>query len=187
VTLTNSYYNYSLSVRRRFTRRLVWSAGAGFSNSGLTDRPDTGNSSQSFSTGISYGRWLGANGSYSRSNGHGLITSSGISAVPLPPILPDNLLVLYGGQSYGFSVSTMPIRHLTVSAGYSQGRSDTTNTGLSSFNSINQWNTLFDYQFRKMHFVGGYARLEQTFSTSSTLPAQVSSFYVGVNRWFNFF
>jgi hypothetical protein len=34
---------------------------------------------------------------------------------------------------------------------------------------------------------GGYTRLVQGFSASGTAPASVSSFYIGVYRWFNFF
>jgi hypothetical protein len=187
VTYTTSYYNYSFNVRRRFTRQLVWSGSAGFSKTGLTAQKDTGNSSVSYSTGLGYGRWIGVNGSYSRSDGHGLITGAGINPVPLPPILPESLLVLYGGKSYGFSISSMPIRHMTLSGGFSKGNTSTFNAGLGSSNSIQQWNTLVDYQFRKMHLVGGYARLVQGFSASGTPPSEVSSFYIGVNRWFNFF
>jgi hypothetical protein len=43
------------------------------------------------------------------------------------------------------------------------------------------------YQFRKMYFTGGYAQLSQGFSVSGIAPSTVSSFYIGVSRWFNFF
>jgi hypothetical protein len=187
VTYTTSYYNYSLNVRRKFTRRLVWSGSAGFSQTGLTDQPHTGNSSQSFSTGLGYANWVSVNGSYSRANGHGLIFGGGITPVPLPPVIPDSLLVLYGGRSYSFSASSTPIRRFTVSAGFSKANTNTFNAGVGSWNSVEQFNTLFQYQFRKMYFTGGYARLVQGFSASGTPPAKVSSFYVGVSRWFNFF
>jgi hypothetical protein len=187
VTYTTSYYNYSANVRRRFTRQLVWSASAGFSQTGLTGQPHTGNGSQSFSTGLGYGRWVSVNGSYSRANGHGLVSGAGITPIPLPPVIPDNLLILYGGRSYSFSVSSTPIRHLTLSAGFSQANSNTFNAGLGSWNSVEQFNALTQYQFRKMYFTGGYARLVQGFSASGTPPSEVSSFFVGVSRWFNFF
>ncbi len=187
IMYTNSYYNYSLNVRRKFTRRLVWSASAGFSRTGLTAQPNTGNSSQSYSTGFGYGHWISVNGSYSKADGHGLISGGGITPVPLPPVVPDNLLILYGGRSYSFSVSSTPVRRLTVAAGFSKANSNTFNAGLGSWNSVEQFNTLFQYQFRKMYFTGGYARLVQGFSASGTPPSQVSSFYIGVSRWFNFF
>jgi hypothetical protein len=38
-----------------------------------------------------------------------------------------------------------------------------------------------------LYFNSGYARLEQGFSNSGTPPEVVSSFYIGVSRWFNFF
>jgi hypothetical protein len=43
------------------------------------------------------------------------------------------------------------------------------------------------YQYRQMFFTGGYSRFIQGFSASGTAPAQLNSFYVGVQRWFNFF
>jgi hypothetical protein len=43
------------------------------------------------------------------------------------------------------------------------------------------------YQFRKLNFDSGYSRLEQGFTGSGTGPEVVSSFYIGVSRWFNFF
>ena len=187
VTYTTSYYNYSMNVRRRFTRQLVWTASAGFSQTGLTTQRDTGNKSQSFSTGLGYGRWISANGSYSRADGHGLVYGGGITPIPLPPVVPDNLLILYGGRSYSFSASSTPIRRFTVSAGFSKANSNTFNAGLGSWNSVEQFNTLIQYQFRKMYFTSGYARLVQGFSASGTPPAKVSSFFVGVSRWFNFF
>ena len=187
VSYTTSYYNYSVNVRRRFTRQLVWTASAGFSQTGLTALRDTGNSSQSFSTGLGYGHWISVNGSYSRADGQGLVSGGGITPIPLPPVIPDNLLILYGGRSYSFSASSTPIRHLTVSAGFSKANSNTFNAGVGSWNSVEQFNTLFQYQFRKMYFTSGYARLVQGFSASGTPPSEVSSFFVGVSRWFNFF
>ncbi len=43
------------------------------------------------------------------------------------------------------------------------------------------------YQFRKLSFNSGYARLEQGFSGTAGAPQVVSSFYMGASRWFKFF
>jgi len=38
-----------------------------------------------------------------------------------------------------------------------------------------------------MYLTGGYSNLVQGFSASGTPPENVSTFYIGVSRWFNFF
>jgi hypothetical protein len=38
-----------------------------------------------------------------------------------------------------------------------------------------------------MYITGGYSRLQQGFSASGLPPEVISSFYMGVSRWFNFF
>jgi hypothetical protein len=96
-------------------------------------------------------------------------------------------LILYGGHSYSFGLGSSPIRKLTIGASYSRATSNTTNAGIGSWNANKQLNTYFQYQFRKMYLNGGYASLSQGFSASSKPPAAVSSYFVGVSRWFNFF
>jgi hypothetical protein len=44
-----------------------------------------------------------------------------------------------------------------------------------------------NYQFRKLYFTSGYSRLEQGFSAAGTKPEIISSYYMGLSRWFNFF
>ena len=60
-------------------------------------------------------------------------------------------------------------------------------SGISSANNNNQFNTLIQYQVRKLNFVSGYSRLEQGFSGTGTKPEIISSYYMGISRWFNFF
>jgi len=187
VSYTTSYYNYSGNVRRRFGSRLSWSATANGSRSGFTAIKGDTSSSQSYSTGVSFSQWIAASGSYSKSNGQALQFAGGLTPVPIPPVVPDNLLILYGGRSYSFSVSSSPIRGFTMAAAYAKTSSNTANNNIASWNNNAQWNTLFQYQFRKMYFTGGYSRLFQGFSASGTPPAVASSFYFGVSRWFNFF
>jgi hypothetical protein len=187
VTYMNSYYVYTGSVRHKFANQLVWSLTAAASDTGLTATPHTASSSQSFGTGISYRHWIGVNGSYARADGYGLVGGGGIVPTPLPPIIPPELLVMYGGHSYSVGVGSTPLKRLTVSASFSHSNFDTVNAGLSSASRSQQFNAYVHYQYRKMVFSGGYARLIQGFSATGTSPADVSSFSVGVSRWFNFF
>lgn len=187
ISYTTSYYNYSFNVRRKFHNRMVVSGSAGFSQSGLTAEPGTDNNSKSFSAGMGYGSWVAVSGSYSKSHGQGLLGGNGINGVPLPSVIPDSLLIFYGGSSYSFSASTTPVRRLTFSAGFAKTNSDTLSAGVGSNNEFQQFNTYFQYQFRKMNLTGGYSRLVQGFSAAGTPPSHLSSFSIGVSRWFNFF
>jgi hypothetical protein len=76
---------------------------------------------------------------------------------------------------------------LTIAATYATSNSNTSNNALKSTNENDEFNALIQYQFRKLMFTSGYARLQQGFSDSATPPEVISSFYMGVSRWFNFF
>jgi len=187
VTYTSSLYSYSGNIRRRFGK-FAWSGGAGVSKTGLTEQAGTTSSSDSYDTAISYSRWIRLTGSYSKSSGNGIESGAGLITAPIPsPILPSNDLILYGGTSYAFGLSSNPKRSLTLSASFAKSNTNSDLAGIASWNHTEEINTLFQYQFRKMYATGGYSRLVQGFSTSGIAPENVSSFYIGVSRWFNFF
>ena len=187
VTYTTASYNYSANVRRRF-RLVSWSASAAGSRTALTAQRDTGSASHSYSTGLGFGHWASISGSYAVSDGRGLATGAGLVPVPVPsPVLPPSLLFLYGGKSFSVGLGTTPVRRLTIGASFSKANSDTSGSALASWNRNDQLSAYFQYQFRKVSLTGGYARLSQGFSASTAPPANVSSYYLGVSRWFNFF
>jgi hypothetical protein len=187
VTYTTGYYNYSGTARRRF-RTVYWSATAAGSRTALTEVSGTESHSENYSTGLTFGHWVSATGSYAVSNGNAIQTGAGLVSTPVPsPILPPNLVILYGGKSVSFGLGASPMRGLTVSASYSKSSSNTNGDTPASWNKNEQFNTYFQYQFRKVYFTGGYAKLSQSFSASTVPPANVTSFYFGVSRWFNFF
>ena len=187
VTYMNSFYNFSGNARRRWGKFNVGVGGSG-ARTALTQQAGTANSSQSYNASMGYGVWITANGSYSRSSGQALVTGAGLVPVPVPsPTLPSNLVSLFGGDGYSFGVSSTPEKHLILTANFSKSTSNTSSGGSGSANQNNEFNTLIQYQLRKLYFNSGYARLEQGFSNSGTPPEVVSSFYIGVSRWFNFF
>jgi hypothetical protein len=194
VTYTNSYYYYSGNVRRRWGQ-FNFNAGAGGSHTAITDNAGTSSHSESYDAGIGYGIWIEANGNYSKSDGQALITGSGLVPVPIPsPIVPSGILSLYGGDSYSFAVASTPVKRLILSAGWSKAltntsstKTDTGTTATASNNQTSQFNTLVQYQVRKLYFTSGYARLEQGFSSSGNKSEIISSYYMGLSRWFNFF
>ena len=187
ITYMNSYYNYSGNIRRRWGRFSL-SAGMGSAHTALTQQAGTTNGSQSFNASVGFGRWITSSGSYSKSSGQALATGAGLVPLPIPsPVLPSSLVSLFGGSGYSFGLSSSPVKKLTLSAAYSNSSSNTTSNGISSTNENNQVNGLIQYQLRKLTVNSGYARLQQGFSQSGTQPQVVSTFYIGVSRWFNFF
>jgi len=184
---TTSGFGYNGSVSRRLRRKAYWGAYASGAKSLLTYLPGSANSSHSYSTSFSVPHFS-VNGSYSTSSGNALLTPTGLVATPIPlPVITPNAVVLYNGRSYSVGVGSSPKRGLTLSASYAKAWSGTQN-GLTNSNNNNEAaNLLMVYNFRKLAFQAGYYRLLQGFSFSGTPEARVSSFYVGISRWFNFF
>jgi hypothetical protein len=94
---------------------------------------------------------------------------------------------LYGGDSYSLGMSSSPVKRLVLTAAYAKSISNTSSDAQASSNQNNEFNALVQYQFRKLGINSGFSRLEQGFSGSGTQPEVVSSFFIGVSRWFNFF
>lgn len=187
ITYTNSFYNYSANIRRNWGK-FNFSAGAGGSQTALTQQSGTESSTQTYNGSIGYTPYLTATGSYSKATGQALATGSGLVGVPIPtPVLPSNLLYMFGGESYSASLSSSPVKHMIISANYANSSYNTVSNLVNSANTNNQFNTLIQYQVRKLTFVSGYARLEQGFSNSGTQPQVVCSYYAGISRWFNIF
>jgi len=185
VTYLNSNYHYQGTLRRRWGKFNV-SGGGGASRTGLTSEPGTVSSNQSYSASAGYTPFLTATGSYSKASGQALATGAGLVPVQLPN-LPPGLITLYGGDSYSFALSSNPIRGLLLTVDYAKSNSNTSNSGVTSMNLNDEFNALIQYQVRKLTFNSGCSRLAQGFSGSGSPPEVISSFYIGVSRWFNFF
>ncbi len=187
VTYTNSFYNYSGNARRNWGRYNV-SMGTGGARTALTQQAGTSSSSQSYNGSMGFGQYITGTGSYSKANGQALATGAGLVGVPVPvPVVPSDLVNLFGGRSYSGGISSSPAKKLTLSATYSNSRSNTFSGGISSANNNNQFNTIIQYQVRKMNVVSGYSRLEQGFTGSGQKPETISAYYMGLTRWFNIF
>jgi hypothetical protein len=187
ITYMSSFYGYGGNIRRRWGR-FGWTAGTSFNKTGLTEQAGTTSSSESYNSSMGYSNWINVNATYSKSDGNGIETGAGLATTPTPqPILTPNDLILFGGKSYSFGLSSNPMRRLTIAASFARAYGTSNVIGIISSNNTEQINTLFQYQFRKMYLTGGYSRLDQGFSVSGTPPEKISAFYFGVSRWFNFF
>jgi hypothetical protein len=187
IAYTSSGYNYNGSVGRHFRRRCYWSAYASGARSILTDVPGSANSSQSYATALSLLR-ISFNGSFTESNGNALLTSTGLTATPVPiTVVSPASLVYFNGKSYSAGIGAHPTRHLTMAASFAKGLSSTNSNSTLSNNSTENMYFMLSYQLRKLNFDAGYSRLTQGFSTSATPRALVGTYYVGISRYFNFF
>jgi len=193
VGYTTSGWGYSGQVGRKFGQ-VHWNANAGGTRSLLNESPGYGYNSQNYGTGLNV-RWFGLSATYSKSSGTGLLGVNGVVTPPLTsggPLagetspLPTDL-ILYGGHAYGGGIGINPYRRLTITFSYARAFSDTVSNSVGSQNNSENVYGRVQYQFRQMFLTGGYSRFVQGFSASGTAPAQLNSFYVGVQRWFNFF
>jgi len=186
IAYTSSGYSFSASVNRRVIGHLYWNAGASASKSELNQVAGYTNTTQSYSTGLS-GRWLSASGAYSKSSGSGLLTTTGVT--PLPPGVPPVLVptVLYGGTTYSASLASTPIRGLTVVGSAIWSRTNTGGEAINSNNTTQQAYVYLTYKVRKVYLNAGYSRLLQGFSASGLPPSTLSTYYVGLSRWFKAF
>ncbi len=186
INYTTSGYNYSVATSHRLGS-LHWNGSAGGSKSTVNGVNGSNSMTQSYTTGLS-SRRLGGSVGYSQSSGLGLYTSQGIASVPtgLPPsVLPTT--VLYGGTSYSAGVGGTPMRGLVFSGTFVKSKSNTDLSSVTSNNDTEEANIYVQYKVRKIFLTAGYSRLVQGFTASGTNPAMVSTYYVGLSRWFNFF
>ena len=186
VTYNTSSYTFSGSAGRKLGSNFYFNASAGAGRSGLVAIPGSSTSSETFSVNLGAKKWA-FGGNYSKSDGISLATSGGLVPTPLPPVIPTNLLIGYGGTSYSATASAAPKRHLNMSFTYVKSKNNFDNIGVFSFNNYEAENAYIQYQFRQLGMNGGYTHLVQGFSGSGLPPASISSFYIGVYRWFNFF
>jgi hypothetical protein len=187
ITYMSSDYGYGGNLSRRFGN-FGWSGGASVGKTGLTEAAGTTSTSESFNTAVSYSHYISVNGTYSKSKGNGIESGAGLITTPIiEPVLTPSDLILFGGNSYGFGLGGSPMRRLTLTASFARSNSTSDLLGLSTSSDTKMINALFQYQFRKMFLTGGYSNLKQGFSASGLPPENVSAFYIGVSRWFNFF
>lgn len=182
ISYLTSFYSYGAAVYRPFWK-LRWTGSFTGSHSGFVQQVGSSNNSQSFSTGLG-SRHITFGAGYSNSTGIGVLTPTGVAAPPVP--IPGQQ-ILFGGKTYNFTVGSSPIRRLTLSGSYSDSHGNTTSPTLASSYQTKSLNALVQYHFRQMGFTAGYNRLQQGFGQTGVKPFDGTTFYVGVNRWFDFF
>ena len=182
VTYTTSYYNYNANVHRRLPAGLTWTAAFNGNHSGLTNYQGTTSHGEGFSTSLSMRR-LSLNGFYTQAHGISLLGSGGVITPPLTPGLND--FIFFDGSSYGGGIAVTPVKRLSISGSFSRAISDTI-AATTSHNNTEIFNAQMQYHLRRIGLQAGYTRFTQGISAVGA-PANTTTYFVGVTRWFDFF
>jgi hypothetical protein len=186
---TTSSYTYLGSVRRRVTERTYFMAGYSGAHSGVTANSGTTSSAQRVWTTLLH-RGYTLNAFYNKSEGMAILTSNGLVPVPInlpPPVLEENGFTSYDSKGWGFNVGGSPFRRLILSGGYSKSNGHTIDPLLTTATSNELINATMQYRLRKIFLNAGYTRLTQSVGAPGTKPIQLTTYFVGISRWFNFF
>ena len=182
VTYTTSYFQYSANVHRRLPGGLHWTSAFNGSHSGLSQFSGTNSSSEGYSTSFGSRRFT-VNGDYSKSSGVSLLGGSGFVPITGTPGVSD--LITFGGTSYGGGVSATPIRRLVLAGSFNRAISNTI-AQTTSHNNLETFNAQMQYHLRRVGLQAGYTRFTQGISAAG-LPANTTSYFAGISRWFDFF
>jgi hypothetical protein len=182
VTYTTSYYSYSANLHRRLPAGLQWTAAFNGTQSGLTNYQGTSSRSEGYSTSLG-SRQFTVTGNYSRSTGISLLGAGGLVPVSGTPGVND--FITFSGSSYGGGVSVTPLRRLVIAGSFNRAISNTLSQSISR-NNTEVFNAQLQYHLRRIGLQAGYTRFTQGISAVGA-PANTTSYFVGVSRWFDFF
>jgi hypothetical protein len=182
VTYTTSYYSYSANVHRRLPAGLQWTAAFNGSHSGLTNYQGTSSRGEGYSTSLG-SRKLSVTGLYTQSTGISLLGAGGFVPITGTPGVTD--FITFGGSSYGGGISVTPVRRLVISGSFNRAISNTIGQTMSH-NNTEIFNAQMQYHLRRIGLQAGYTRFTQGISAVGA-PANTTSYFVGISRWFDFF
>lgn len=189
VIYTTSSYNWVTNVRHRLANRTYISGGYGGAHSGISESAGFSSSSQRASGALTW-RTFNLNGYYSKADGTAVLTATGLTAIPtnLPPAIfgPDAVMT-YNSKAVGANLGGVLTKRLTFSLAYADSNGTTVDQLSDIRVSTELYNAYLQYRMRKIYLNAGFTRLRQGVGTPGTAPVNVTSYYVGFTRWFNFF
>jgi hypothetical protein len=189
VGYTQTNYGASGSISRN-VKYWNMSLYASYSNSHVNSTTLADTMTESYGASFSH-KNFGASASYGKSSGNALQVLGGIVPTPIPITgTPQDLLIQFYGESYGFGASWKPKRRLNISGTYTRAHYTTINplAGPAPVNSqTEQYYVRTEYSFRQLFVYTGYSYVSQGYNTATSVPFNYNAFYVGVTRYFNFF
>ncbi len=189
VIYTTSSYNWVANIRRRLANQTYFSAGYGGAHSGLSQSTGFSSSSQRASGALTW-RSFNLNGFYSKADGTAVLTSTGLTALPtnLPPaVFAPDAVMTYNSKAVGANLGGVIANRLTFSLAYADSDGTTIDPLTNIRVSTQLYNSYVQYRLRKIYLNAGFTKLRQGVGTPGTAPANVTSYFVGFTRWFNFF
>ena len=185
---TTSSYSYLGSVRRRIGERTYFMTGYSGAHSGISANSGTTSSAQRVWTTFMH-RGYSLNAYYNKSSGMAILTANGLVTVPgnLPPPILGNEFTSYDSRGWGINASGTMMRRLILNAGFSKSNGHTIDPLVTTATANELINVTAQYRIRKIFLNAGYTRLNQSVSAASTLPIDVTTYFIGFSRWFNFF
>jgi hypothetical protein len=182
VTYTTSYYSYSANTHRHLPAGLEWTAAFNGTHSGLTNYQGTSSRGEGYSTSLG-SRKFTVTGNYTQSTGISLLGVGGFVPVTATPGVTD--FITFGGTSYGGGISVSPVRRFVIAGSFNRAISNTVGQTISH-NNTEIFNAQMQYHLRRIGVQAGYTRFTQGISAVGA-PANTTSYFVGISRWFDFF
>ena len=187
--VTTSNFSYQATVSRPLARRVRWFGSFNGFHSGFSQVAGNSSHSEGLSSNIVYHN-LGVAANYNQSNGATVIGQNGVVSVPVG--LPTSALGITGVQlssskTYGISCSGSFRQKLAFTGNYSHSVYGTDSAGVQSSNPSSILAGNATYTWRRMGFTAGYSRLSQGGGSTGTPASTLSSYYVGISRWFRAF
>ncbi len=182
---TESSGGANASVRRELAHGISFGANAGYGRSLYSNVQ--GPATELKNAGVNFG-WMKQSLSvyYAESSGNMIVTNQGLVQNPVPG-LGSNQTVPFSGKSYNAGYANTLIKNTALSLAWSRFVSTGSGTGLLSDTSSEQYSGSLAYAYRKLNFTANFVHSEQGASVTTALPSNITVFYVGVSRWFNFF
>ena len=167
--------------------RTYFMAGYSAAHSGITANSGTTSSAERvWTTFIHRGYTMSV--FYNQSSGEAILSSNGL--MPVPGNLPPSVLgdfTSYDSKGWGVNAGANPIRRLTISVGYSKSDGHTIAPLLTTATDDELINGIMQYRLRKIFLNAGYTRLRQSVGAPGSKPIDVTTYFIGFSRWFNFF
>jgi hypothetical protein len=188
---TTSNYNYGGYARKRFGEFLYLTGSYRGVQTGLTQIAGYHNRTDTALATVTR-RWIGVSGSWSKSDGTSVLTSSG-QLVPTPVPIPGVDQVVYAGTVYGAGFNITPVHRMVINVNwfrvYNSTHSflPTNNTFVTSNNDSDRVYAQLQYNVRKLIVRSTYWRVNQYISASGNARVIDNTYTFSISRWFNFF